>query len=81
MARPTERTPPFARRVRSPVQPVQEDAVLGVRYNDVGKRFVFAVAVGLALIAAVLADDNVHALPRFPISVPGLPPRRVPIQP
>jgi hypothetical protein len=60
---------------------VQEHTALGVRYNHVSKRFAFAVAIGLAAVGAVLAGDNAHALPRFPISVPGLPPRRVPVQP
>jgi peptidoglycan hydrolase-like protein with peptidoglycan-binding domain len=41
---------------------VQEHAALGVRYNDVRKRFVLAVAVGLAVVGFVLADDNVRAV-------------------
>jgi hypothetical protein len=44
-------------------QPVQEQAALGVRYIDMSRRFVLlSVAVGLALVEAVSADDNVHPL-------------------
>ena len=39
---------------------MQERAALGVRYNHVRKRFVFAVAVGLAVVGFVSADDNVR---------------------
>ena len=41
-------------------QPVQEHAALGVRYNYVRKRFVFAVVIGLAVVGLVSADDNVR---------------------
>jgi len=42
-------------------QPVQEQAALGVRYIDMSRRFVLlSVAVGLALVGAVSADDNVR---------------------
>ena len=43
-------------------QPVQEHTALGVRYNHVSKRFVFAVAIGLAVVGFVSADDNVRAV-------------------
>jgi hypothetical protein len=40
---------------------VQEQAALGVRYIDMTRRFVLlVVAVGLALVEAVSADDNVR---------------------
>jgi len=39
---------------------VQERAGLGVRYNHVSKQFVFAVAIGLAVVGFVSADDNVR---------------------
>jgi peptidoglycan hydrolase-like protein with peptidoglycan-binding domain len=43
---------------------VQEHLVLGIRYNDMSKWFVFAVAIGLALIGIVSADEtnNVRAV-------------------
>jgi peptidoglycan hydrolase-like protein with peptidoglycan-binding domain len=43
---------------------VQERAALGVRYKHVRKRFVFAVAVGLAVVGFVSADEtgNVRAV-------------------
>ena len=43
-------------------QSVQEPAALGVRYNDVRKRFILAVAIGLAVAGFVSEDDNVHPL-------------------
>jgi peptidoglycan hydrolase-like protein with peptidoglycan-binding domain len=44
------------------IQPVQEQAALGVRYNHVRKRFVFAVAIGLAIVGLVSANENVRAV-------------------
>jgi hypothetical protein len=41
---------------------VQEHLALGVRYNNMNKRFVFAVAIGFAVVGFVSADDNVRAL-------------------
>jgi hypothetical protein len=41
---------------------MQERAALGVRYKDVRKRFVFAVAIGPAVVGFVSADDNARAL-------------------
>jgi peptidoglycan hydrolase-like protein with peptidoglycan-binding domain len=50
-----------ARRARSPVQPVQEHARVGVRYIDMTRRSILlAVAVGFAVIEAVSAYDNVR---------------------
>jgi hypothetical protein len=46
--------------VRSPVQHLQAHAARGVRYNHVRKRFIFAVAVGLAVVGFASADDNVR---------------------
>jgi len=51
-----------ARRARYPVA-VQEQAWLGVRYIDMTRRFVLlAVAVGLAIVRLVSADDNVRVV-------------------
>ena len=43
---------------------MQEHAALAVRYHDVRKRFVFAVAIGLAVVGFVSADEmnNVRAV-------------------
>jgi peptidoglycan hydrolase-like protein with peptidoglycan-binding domain len=46
--------------VRSPVQPVEERAALGVRYNHVIKWFVLAVAIGLAVVGLVWALHDKH---------------------
>jgi peptidoglycan hydrolase-like protein with peptidoglycan-binding domain len=43
---------------------VQEQVALRVRYNHVMKRFVFAVAIGLAIVGSVPADDNVSEVQR-----------------
>jgi hypothetical protein len=41
---------------------VQEHTALGIRYNDMSKRFVFAAAIGFAVVGFISADDNVRAL-------------------
>jgi hypothetical protein len=40
---------------------VQERLALGIRYKDMRKRFVFAVAIGPAVARSVSADENVRA--------------------
>jgi hypothetical protein len=41
---------------------VRERVVFGVRYNDVSKRLVFAVAIGLAVVGFASSDGNVRAV-------------------
>ena len=41
---------------------MQEHVAIGLRYNDVRKRFVLALATGLAVVGFVSADDNLRAV-------------------